>query len=99
MTEDKVTIREVYRLNEDTRKEINSRFDVMEHKIEEMTMLYALKSDLTEEISNRQKADKAIVLRVSALERWRWYLAGGFAVISALFLYFAAEIKEVFLRP
>lgn len=84
---EKVTIREVYQLNEQTRNELNGRFDKLEEKLDGFALAYALKADL-------EDAKK----RLTKLEQWRWYLAGGIAFLSALLLYFASEIKGFLIR-
>lgn len=91
-SEGKASIREVYALNETTRREMNEGFNRIESQIEGLTQLYTLKKDHDE----LERTVNLIEKRLTALESWRYYILGAFAAITTLIFFFGMEIRQFF---
>lgn len=84
MTDQKATIKEVYDLTGNLRKDMTDGFARIEAQIAAQTLKYAL-----------QEEQRDLERRVTNLEKWRWYLVGAFAVVSFFITYFNNEVRHL----
>lgn len=86
MSDQKATIKDLYTVTNELRKDMTEGFARIEAQLAAQALKYAT-----------QEQTQQLELRITNLERWRWYLVGAFAVFSGLVIYFSNELKILLL--